>query len=171
MASETDEVLRRISSIATHLCHGEAKHKQTDDDKNASVSAGADAHGKLFRFRYDRRPVKVVVFETDGGHDSYGGLHDAFVLEGDHLVPSSTSPDVESTVVVFMHPSAVMNLLPYPIALARAGVPVVTMTSRFVNNDSALVMEKVVKDLGKAFFACSAPQCTHCSMLSALNDN
>ena len=141
----------RIATLANHLCLGEELHKQlpnVDANTDGPESGASAAHSKLFRFKYDRRPVKVVVVEAAGGHDSYGGLHNAFVLEGDHLVPSTTSKKVPSTVVVFMHPSAVMNLLPYPVALARAGVPVVTMASRFSNNDSGLVMEKVVKDLG-----------------------
>ena len=149
MAGRRDSSLDRVATLLTHLCLGEQHHKQLDSEnaENGASNKGP-THGKLCRFKYDRRPVKVVVFEEAGGHDSYGGLHNAFVLEGDHLVPSCTSNRIESTVVVFMHPSAVMNLLPYPIALARAGVPVVTMASRFMNNDSALVMEKVAKDLG-----------------------
>ena len=141
--SLTSNSTRRLAALASHLCLGEDLHKEVDKDEQLSAS-----HSSLFRFKYDRRPVKVVVFESDAGYDSYGGTHDAFVLEGDHLVPSCVSNRVESTVVVFMHPSAVMNLLPYPVALAKAGVPVVTVASRFANNDSGLVMEKVAKDLG-----------------------
>ena len=57
----------------------------------------------MFRFIYDRRPVKIVVRETGGGvaADSYGGIAEVFVLEGELLVPSSTSPE-QSTVFVFM---------------------------------------------------------------------
>jgi len=37
----------------------------------------------------------------------------------------------------------IQNLLPLPMALARAGLHVVTCTSRYPNNDSCLIMEKV----------------------------
>eukprot|EP00004_Rigifila_ramosa_P021474 TRINITY_DN5725_c0_g1_i6.p3 TRINITY_DN5725_c0_g1~~TRINITY_DN5725_c0_g1_i6.p3 ORF type:complete len:128 (-),score=32.12 TRINITY_DN5725_c0_g1_i6:758-1141(-) len=50
--------------------------------------------------------------------------------------------------MIFMHPMGIQNLLPLPIALARSGVHVITCTSRYPNNDSALIMEKVVLDLG-----------------------
>jgi len=51
--------------------------------------------------------------------------------------------------VIFMHPTGVMNMLPLPNALARAGLGVITCASRYPNNDSALIMEKVVIDLGQ----------------------
>jgi pimeloyl-ACP methyl ester carboxylesterase len=48
-----------------------------------------------------------------------------------------------------MHPMGIMHYLPLPPALAAAGVHVLTAVSRYPNNDSALIMEKVVIDLGK----------------------
>ena len=70
------------------------------------------------------------------------------------LIPSATSTECASTVLVFMHPSAIMNLLPMPRALAKAGCHVLTCASRYPNNDTGLMMEKVVKDLGSVVAHC-----------------
>jgi pimeloyl-ACP methyl ester carboxylesterase len=43
----------------------------------------------------------------------------------------------------------VMYYLPLPLALAAAGAHVLCACSRYPNNDSALIMEKVLVDLGK----------------------
>ena len=47
-----------------------------------------------------------------------------------------------------MHPASTLQLLPVPQALAKAGVHVLCAGSRFAKNDTPLVMEKVVVDLG-----------------------
>eukprot|EP00929_Paragymnodinium_shiwhaense_P053861 TRINITY_DN27001_c0_g1_i4.p1 TRINITY_DN27001_c0_g1~~TRINITY_DN27001_c0_g1_i4.p1 ORF type:complete len:354 (+),score=43.40 TRINITY_DN27001_c0_g1_i4:271-1332(+) len=53
-----------------------------------------------------------------------------------------------------MHPSGIQNLLPMPMAMARSGLHVVTCCSRYPNNDSTLIMEKVVCDLGACVRHC-----------------
>ena len=57
-------------------------------------------------------------------------------------------PNPSDTVLVFMHPIGGGSYLPMPIALARAGHHVVFCNSRYRGVDVALVMEKVVEDLG-----------------------
>ena len=52
------------------------------------------------------------------------------------------------TLAVYMHPSSTLQLLPMPSAMARAGVHVLCAGSRFAKNDTPLIMEKVVLDLG-----------------------
>ena len=47
-----------------------------------------------------------------------------------------------------MHPATTLQLLPVPQALAKAGVHVLCAGSRFAKNDTPLIMEKVVLDLG-----------------------
>jgi len=66
------------------------------------------------------------------------------VLEGQLLRSAAPS----STVFVFMHPTSTLNLLPMPTALARRGHHVLCASSRYPKNDSSLIMEKVVLDLG-----------------------
>ena len=67
------------------------------------------------------------------------------VLEGQFLRPEGSPV---KTVLVFAHPTGTMNTLPLPNALARAGVPVLRRGSRYPHNDTALIMEKVLIDLG-----------------------
>ena len=66
-------------------------------------------------------------------------------LEGQLLLPEKRPSD---TVLVFMHPAATLNLMPLPRALAESGHHVICCGSRYVKNDTALIMEKVVADLG-----------------------
>jgi pimeloyl-ACP methyl ester carboxylesterase len=66
-------------------------------------------------------------------------------LEGVRFVPKGKP---SRTLAVFMHPASTLQLLPMPQALARAGVHVLCAGSRFAKNDTPLVMEKVVLDLG-----------------------
>jgi alpha-beta hydrolase superfamily lysophospholipase len=52
------------------------------------------------------------------------------------------------TLAVFMQPASTLQLLPMPQALARAGVHVLCAGSRYAKNDTPLIMEKVLLDLG-----------------------
>jgi dienelactone hydrolase len=53
-----------------------------------------------------------------------------------------------STVLIYMHPASTLQLLPLPNAMAAAGAHVLCAGSRYPKNDSALIMEKVLLDLG-----------------------
>src|SRR5258706_15324149 len=55
------------------------------------------------------------------------------------------------TLAVFMPPASTLQLLPVPRALTQAGVHVLCAGSRFAKNDTPLIMEKVVLDLGAYF--------------------
>ncbi|TVT22497.1 alpha/beta hydrolase [Amycolatopsis rhizosphaerae] len=94
---------------------------------------------------YDRIPY-LVVFEDDSAYrDTYGGVGETVALESFLLRPR----DVESgTVLVFMHPIGGGAYLPMMTGLARAGHHVIYCGSRYRGVDSALIMEKVVQDLG-----------------------
>lgn len=98
------------------------------------------------RHEIERRPVNLIFQERSAFKETYGGAQDLVVCEGQHLVPVGAPPS--RTLVLFMHPTGIMNLLPFPVALARSGVPVMTCGSRYPHNDSALILEKVVLDLG-----------------------
>lgn len=65
--------------------------------------------------------------------------------EGLRFVPKGKP---SRTLAVFMHPSSTLQLLPMPQALARAGVHVLCAGSRYAKNDTPLIMENVVLDLG-----------------------
>ncbi|MGD1934730.1 MAG: hypothetical protein ACFB0Z_09550 [Candidatus Phaeomarinobacter sp.] len=83
--------------------------------------------------------------ETSAFKETYAGAMDTVVVEGQHLKPKGSN---SKTVLVFMHPTGTMNLLPMPNALAAAGIPCLTCGSRYPHNDTALIMEKVILDLG-----------------------
>jgi len=89
----------------------------------------------------------LLLFEEkfSGFKDVYGGV-DAVVLRSHLLRPPGSRSD---TVIVFMHPIGGGEYLPLPMALAKAGHHVIYCQSRYPNNDTALIMEKVAVDLGE----------------------
>jgi dienelactone hydrolase len=96
--------------------------------------------------RFEQRPVLITFNEASAFKETYGGPSDLIVLEGFHM----RRPDASTrTICVFMHPTATLHLLPFPRALARRGVAVLCCSSRYPHNDSALIMEKVLIDLGR----------------------
>ncbi|HEY4794827.1 MAG TPA: alpha/beta hydrolase, partial [Mycobacterium sp.] len=96
---------------------------------------------------YDRIPYLVAFQNNSGVRDVYGGLAEIVVLESYLLKPKDNPSD---TVLMFMHPIGGGAYLPMINALARAGHHVVYCNSRFRGTDSALLMEKVIEDLGAA---------------------
>jgi dipeptidyl aminopeptidase/acylaminoacyl peptidase len=96
---------------------------------------------------YDRIPYLVAFQNNSGVRDVYGGLAEITVLESYLLKPKNKPSD---TVLVFMHPIGGGAYLPMINALARAGHHVIYCNSRFRGTDSALLMEKVIEDLGAA---------------------
>lgn len=97
------------------------------------------------KFDYDRIPYLVVFDDTSAYRDTYGGVTESVVLESYLLAPKGVKSD---TVIVFMHPIGGGAYLPMTNALARAGHHVIYCNSRYRGVDSALIMEKVVQDLG-----------------------
>src|SRR5699024_6318237 len=116
--------------------------------------AGRDPDGSTRRgtsvmatkqFSYDRIPY-LIVFDDDSDYrDTYGGVTESVVLES-FLMRSKDVPS--DTVIVFMHPIGGGAYLPMSNALPRAGHHVIYCNSRYRGVDSALIMEKVVQDLG-----------------------
>jgi pimeloyl-ACP methyl ester carboxylesterase len=94
---------------------------------------------------FARIPLLIAFREAVGLRDTYGGIDGVVALQAHHLKPATPC----DTIVVFMHPMGIMHYLPLPPALAAAGVHVLTAVSRYPNNDSALIMEKVAVDLGR----------------------
>ena len=98
------------------------------------------------KHEYDRIPYLVAYQNNSAVRDVYGGVAELVVLESYLLRPKNKPSD---TVLVFMHPIGGGAYLPMVNALARAGHHVVYANSRFRGTDSALLMEKVVEDLGE----------------------
>jgi alpha-beta hydrolase superfamily lysophospholipase len=93
---------------------------------------------------FERLPLHLIFEEPVTVRDSYGGIGGLVALQAHHLKPAAPS----STLVIFMHPMGIMHYLPMTVGLAHAGVHVLSAVSRYPNNDSALIMEKVLVDLG-----------------------
>ena len=91
--------------------------------------------------------VHIQFAETSAFQETYGfsGSQGMINLEGLRLLPKGKP---SKTLVVFMHPATTLQLLPMPRALAALGVHVLCAASRYVKNDTPLIMEKVVLDLG-----------------------
>jgi pimeloyl-ACP methyl ester carboxylesterase len=79
--------------------------------------------------------------------DTYGGEAGHVFLECVQVRPRDRD---SKTVIVFSHPVGGGAFLPIMSALARAGHHVVYVNTRYRGNDSALIMEKCVVDLGAA---------------------
>jgi alpha-beta hydrolase superfamily lysophospholipase len=91
--------------------------------------------------------VHVQFAETSAFVETYGfsGSQGMINLEGLRLMPKGKP---STTLLVFMHPATTLQLLPMPRALAAEGLHVLCAASRYVKNDTPLIMEKVVLDLG-----------------------
>lgn len=87
---------------------------------------------------YDER---TQFAETYGFSGSQGTVN----LEGMLIRPTGQP---SKTLTILMHPSSTLHLLPVPLGFARSGMHVLCAASRYPKNDSALIMEKVVLDLG-----------------------
>ena len=99
------------------------------------------------RFELAPEWVHVQYKEAASFTEVYGfaGTQGAVNCEGVRFVPKGKP---SKTLAVFMHPSSTLQLLPMPQALARAGVHVLCAGSRFAKNDTQLILENVVLDLG-----------------------
>jgi pimeloyl-ACP methyl ester carboxylesterase len=92
-----------------------------------------------------REPYGVVHRDPSPMKDVYGGDQGIVFVECMRIRPAA----VESkTVIVFSHPIGGGSFLPLVNRLAAAGVHVVYCNPRYRGNDTALIMEKCVLDLG-----------------------
>ena len=63
----------------------------------------------------------------------FGGTQGSINLEGIRLIPQGRH---SRTLLVFMHPASTLQLLPFPRALAQAGIHVLCAGSRYARNDT-----------------------------------
>ena len=91
--------------------------------------------------------VHVKFSEQSAFKDVYGfaGNQGVVNLEGVRFVPKDRP---SGTLLIYMHPASTLQLLPMPRAMAERGVHVLCAGSRYARNDTALIMENVVVDLG-----------------------
>lgn len=92
-----------------------------------------------------RMPYLVLHQETSSFKDVYGGAGGTVVVECMRIVPKGSK---SKTAIVFSHPIGSGSFLPLVTALAYAGHHVIYCNPRYRGNDTALIMEKCVADLG-----------------------
>ena len=91
--------------------------------------------------------VHIQYRETAEFREVYGfaGGQGVVHLEGIRYLPKDRP---SRTLVIYMHPASTLQLLPMPRAMAGYGLHVLCAGSRYARNDTPLIMEKVVLDLG-----------------------
>jgi pimeloyl-ACP methyl ester carboxylesterase len=99
------------------------------------------------RHEIERIPWVTVFQEQAGFKDTYGGDEGWVVTESMLIRPVDRPSKIAS---VWSHPIGGGAFLPIMGALAHAGHHVVFCNGRYRGNDSALIMEKCVVDLGAA---------------------
>ena len=92
-----------------------------------------------------RLPYLVLHQESSAFKDVYGSDGSTVVVECMRIYPAQSEA---KTAIVFSHPIGGGAFLPLVTALARAGHHVIYCNTRYRGNDSALIMEKCVADLG-----------------------
>jgi len=95
----------------------------------------------------ERSVMMVPVRKNAGFADVYSGRGgtDFYILQGQLMRRAGRK---SKTVGIFMHPTAALHALTFPPALTEAGIDVIIANSRYFGNDSALLMENVLIDLG-----------------------
>lgn len=82
--------------------------------------------------------------EKTSAQEIYGySESNRIALEGIRLRPKNKP---SKTLMIYMHPTATFAHLPIPWAMAAAGVHVLCAESRYTRNDTALIMEKALRD-------------------------
>jgi pimeloyl-ACP methyl ester carboxylesterase len=94
-----------------------------------------------------REPYLVLHRETSAFKDVYGGAGELVVVECMRITDGHTS---SKRAIVFTHPIGGGAFLPLVSALAHAGHHVLYVNPRYRGNDTALIMEKCIADLGAA---------------------
>ena len=134
--------------------HGESDHYTTDAGGGSSPSSPS-----IFRF-----PLHPAAPQNRGSRrrriwrqgDRRRGQPGFVRFGGEHICPNSSMPNTTSKVVcVFMHPAAVMNMLPF---LLRWPVPVATLSpaTRYANFDFNLILENCLRDLNAVVSYCKS---------------
>ena len=95
--------------------------------------------------RLVREPYLVLHTETSAFKDVYGGAGEKVVVECMRIFREGISA---RSVVIFSHPIGGGAFLPLVNALAHAGHHVIYCNTRYRGNDTALIMEKCLADLG-----------------------
>lgn len=94
-----------------------------------------------------REPYGIVHREASGFKDVYGGAGGMVFVECMRIAPKAAR---SRRAIVFTHPIGGGSFLPLVTALAHAGHHVLYVNPRYRGNDTALIIEKCIADLGAA---------------------
>lgn len=98
-----------------------------------------------------RHPYGVAYKETSDFKDVYGGAGGIVFVECMRIAPEDDASRIAPRrAIVFTHPIGGGSFLPLVTALAHGGHDVLYVNPRYRGNDSALIMEKCIADLGAA---------------------
>ena len=91
--------------------------------------------------------VHIAYAENAAFTETYGfaGNQGMVNLEGIRMRPKGHA---SATLLIYMHPASTLQLLPVPRAAVQQGAHVLCAASRYAKNDTALILEKVLLDLG-----------------------
>ncbi|WP_309643728.1 alpha/beta hydrolase [Phenylobacterium sp.] len=92
-----------------------------------------------------REPYGYAYAEKSRLKETYGGPDGQVFVECMRIRPETGD---SKTVILFSHPIGGGSFLPLVSALARAGRHVIYCNTRYRGNDTALILEKCVLDLG-----------------------
>ena len=92
-----------------------------------------------------REPYGFVHADAGRLKETYGGPSGQVFVECMRIRPSTKE---SRTVILFSHPIGGGSFLPLVTALAHAGYHIIYCNPRYRGNDTALIMEKCVLDLG-----------------------
>jgi pimeloyl-ACP methyl ester carboxylesterase len=95
--------------------------------------------------RIVREPYGIVLAESGPLKDVYGGPSNQVFIECMRIRPEEGT---SKSVILFSHPIGGGSFLPLVTALARAGRHVIYCNPRYRGNDTALILEKCLLDLG-----------------------
>jgi pimeloyl-ACP methyl ester carboxylesterase len=95
-----------------------------------------------------REPYGFVYKDASPLKDTYGGPTGQVFIECMRIRPEAS--ERARSVIVFSHPIGGGSFLPLITALARAGTHCIYVNPRYRGNDTALIMEKCLLDLGAA---------------------
>ncbi len=98
----------------------------------------------MIQIPFERIPYLIVYDEESSFKDTYAGQIGKVVVEAMQLKPAVPS----SSVVIFSHPIGGGSWLPLVTVLAKMGVHTIYCNTRYRGNDTALIMERAVMDLG-----------------------
>ena len=99
-----------------------------------------------------REPYGFIYKDPSPLKETYGGPTGRVFIECMRIRPEGS--ERAQTAIVFSHPIGGGSFLPLVSALAHSGSHVIYVNPRYRGNDTALIMEKCVLDLGAAITDC-----------------